>query len=66
MPANGIALTRRNWCEVNWGFDKSSAEIDELAEGRGHAEDLAETPRYLSVEDDTPKARVITMRRKLV
>lgn len=64
MLANGIALTRRNWCEVNWGFDKTAEEIDGLVAGRGHAEELAEIPCCLSVEDGTPKARVIPIRRK--
>lgn len=57
LVKNGIALTRRNWCEVKFGFDKSHDEIDALIAGFAYAELLAEIPRYLS------KARVIMIRR---
>ena len=65
---HGFALTRRNWCELNWGFDKTDAEIQALVEGRGEGEELAQIPHYLSGEDEdgSPiprcKARVISIR----
>jgi len=65
---HGFALTRRNWCELNWGFDKTDAEIQALVEGRGEGEELAQIPHYLSGEDEDGnsiprrKARVISIR----
>jgi hypothetical protein len=67
---HGFALSRRNWCELNWGFDKTSEEIENLIEGRGEAEALAEIPRFLSDvdEDGNPvppgkKAKIIRFKR---
>jgi|307.fasta_scaffold689429_1 hypothetical protein len=48
---HGFALNRRNWCELNWGFDKTDEEIQALVEGRGDGEELAEIPRHLSGQD---------------
>jgi len=48
----GFPLTRENWCSLNWGFDKTDEEIQELVEGRGDAEELVQIPRYLSGEDE--------------
>ena len=66
---HGFALTRRNWCELNWGFDKSAEEIEALVEGRGNGDELAQIPRYLSGEDEEgnpippwKKARIIPIR----
>ena len=49
---HGFALTRDNWCSLNWGFDKTSEEIQDLVEGRGNGEELAQIPRYLAGEDE--------------
>ena len=66
---NGFALTRENWCSLNWGFDKSSEEIQALVEGRGDGEELAQIPRFLSGQDDDgnpippgKKAKVVSIR----
>jgi hypothetical protein len=65
---HGFALNRRNWCELNWGFNKTDEEIQALVEGRGDGEELAEIPRYLSNEDDDSnsiprrKAKIISIR----
>jgi len=29
----GFPLTRENWCSLNWGFDKTEEEIQELVDG---------------------------------
>jgi len=52
---------------LNWGFDKTDEEIQELVEGRGNGEELAQIPRHLSGEDGNPippekKAKVISIR----
>jgi hypothetical protein len=67
---HGFALNRRNWCELNWGFDKTHEEIQALVEGRGDGEELAEIPRYLSSQDDNgdpippeKKAKIIRFKR---
>jgi hypothetical protein len=66
---HGFALTRENWCSLNWGFDKSDEEIQALVEGRGDGEELGQIPRYLSGEDEDgnpiphgKKAKVISIR----
>jgi hypothetical protein len=65
---NGFALTRENWCFLNWGFDKTEEEIQALVEGRGNGEELAQIPPYLSGEDEDGdalprrKAKVISIR----
>jgi hypothetical protein len=67
---HGFALTRANWCSLNWGFDKTSEEIQALVEGRGDGEELSQIPRYLSGEDEDrspippgKKAKVIPITR---
>jgi len=66
----GFALNRRNWCELNWGFDKTSEEIENLIQGRGDAEALAEIPHFLSDLDEGgvpvplgKKAKIIRFKR---
>ena len=67
---HGFALNRRNWCELNWGFNKTDEEIQALVEGRGDGEELAEIPRYLPGQDDkgdpippAKKAKIIRFKR---
>ena len=67
---HGFALNRHNWCELNWGFNKTDEEIQALVEGHGDGEELAKIPRYLSGQDDNgdpippgKKAKIIRFKR---